>query len=123
MKLRNNFEIRDGKMLFWRLGNMNSNFQKHWNLSKDDNVPPVKRGIWCFPYPHYDYYFCYHQWESKLPKFYREEAFDETKNTWWEGLSEEEVIKHQNIKEQLMNKIKRSFKPKKFFIMVCFILI
>lgn len=51
-------------MLFWRLGNMNSNKQTH----KEGNTAPEKRGIWCFPYPHYDLFFCFHQWEKHLPK-------------------------------------------------------
>ena len=64
------FTIRGNKMLFWRLGNMNSNKQTH----KEGSVAPEGRGIWCFPYPHYDYFFCFHQWEKHLPKkFLRED--------------------------------------------------
>lgn len=111
--MKNHFEIVGNKMLFWRLGNINSNLQKHWK-QEGTNQPPVRRGLWCFPYPHYDYFFCYHQWTSKLPKFYREEL-NGKKNNWWEGMDDAEQDKHQKIKDELLKKIKQEFRPRKFF--------
>jgi len=45
------FVVKDGKMLFNRVGPVNAQYQK-----KNKSVP-VKRGVWAFPYPIFDYYF------------------------------------------------------------------
>lgn len=45
------FVVVDGKMLFNRVGSVNAQYQK-----KNDKAP-VKRGVWAFPYPLFDYFF------------------------------------------------------------------
>jgi hypothetical protein len=114
----NEFTFQDGKMLMWRLGNMNSNKQKHWH-TPETRQPPAKRGIWCFPYPHYDFFFCYHQWEARLPKKYRKEAgigiaypgvpFD------YEHMTDEECAAYWEERERLIKKIRKEFPPTKFW--------
>ena len=45
------FVVVDGKMLFNRVGSVNAQAQKH------SKAVPVKRGVWAFPYPIFDYFF------------------------------------------------------------------
>jgi hypothetical protein len=70
----NQFTFKDDKLLCWRLGPINPQKQAHYNKNVPSiagagtHKPPVSRGMWAFPYPHYDYFFCYHQWKKHLPK-------------------------------------------------------
>lgn len=45
------FVIVNGKMLFNRVGSVNAQAQKN------SRAVPVKRGVWAFPYPIFDYFF------------------------------------------------------------------
>jgi hypothetical protein len=44
------FVVKNGKMLFNRVGPVNAQTQKN-------KKAPVKRGVWAFPYPVFDYFF------------------------------------------------------------------
>jgi hypothetical protein len=82
------FTFKDDKLLCWRLGPMNATKQKHFNKTVEVNglgghhKPPTSRGIWAFPYPHYDLFFCWHRWESLLPKRFKRDD-QEHDETWW----------------------------------------
>ena len=113
----NEFTFKDGKMLMWRLGNMNSNKQKHWG-DPEHRQPPTKRGIWAFPYPHYDLFFCFHQWEQHLPNKFQHEgqigvthpkAPDFTKAT------REEADAWVAEYDELMKKIRKQYRPTTFW--------
>lgn len=104
-------------MLFWRLGGVNSVKQTHWGKD-DSHQPPVKRGVWCFPFPHHDYFFAYHQWESKLPKKYAPYKIGEGRNKMYgitENMTEEEASDWHNERERLLEEIKKRFRPSKFW--------
>jgi len=94
------FTIEKGKLLCWRLGNINSVKQVHYSRDIETDAgmgthkPPVSRGVWAFPYPHYDYFFCFHQWKKHLPKDITESS--------------------ENYEEKL-KEIQNRFKPKKFW--------
>jgi hypothetical protein len=86
----NLFTFKDNKLLCWRLGPISAVKQKHF---KEDVIslagqgihkPPVSRGFWAFPYPHFDYFFCYHQWTKLLPKKYRDTHVEKTEEEWEE---------------------------------------
>ena len=117
------FTIKNNKMLYWRLGNMNSNKQEHWG--SEHHQPPAKRGIWCFPYPHYDLFFCYHQWEKYLPKKFRdlgqigmgkkESSGIKQKDEFFKKASQEEIDSFFKEEEMLMKKIRKEHPPTKFW--------
>lgn len=102
----------------WRLGNMNSNKQKHWG-DPNHRQPPTKRGIWAFPYPHYDFFFCWHQWEARLPKKFRHEegigikhpgvSFDP------DAVTDEEADEYWEERDRLIKKIRKEFPPTTFW--------
>lgn len=104
---REHFFIKNGKMLFWRLGGMNSRKQLHWRVP-NTHQPPTKRGIWCFPYPHYDYFFVYEtQINSELPKHLKNKEHpstlsDEDAKNWWDE-------REKKVKEVLKNKKPATF--------------
>lgn len=107
------FTIKNNKMLFWRLGNMNSVKQKHFG--KDGHQPPTSRGIWCFPFPFHDYFFAYHQWEQKLPKKFRREIGQVWDKCLVEGLTDEEAEKFWEERELALKKVKKLFRPTTFW--------
>lgn len=63
------FKFNKGKMLFWRVGGVNSVKQKHYG--KEGHQPPCSRGIWAFPYPYFDYFFVAFQRDKYMPKEFR----------------------------------------------------
>ena len=103
----NVFTFKNNKLLCWRLGPMSSQKQLHYGkdvvtiAGQGDHKPPESRGIWAFPYPHYDYFFCFHQWEKHLPKKYLEER----------TLTEFEAIE----RDQLLKEIQKKYKPSLFY--------
>lgn len=112
----NDFTIRGNKMLYWRLGNMNSNKQTH--MQGEGRKPPVSRGIWCFPYPHYDYFFCFHQWEKHLPKkFLRDGIMGARHGSYpdFDAMTEEEAQCYWDEREKKLNEIKNRIKPATFW--------
>jgi hypothetical protein len=111
------FTIAGGKMLYWRLGNMNSNKQTHWGIPMC-RQPPTKRGIWCFPYPHYDLFFCWHQWEQHLPRKFRQVGAIGVTGTApfdYEHASIEERQAYDTERERLIKKIRHEFRPTTFW--------
>ena len=104
----NIFTFKNNKLLCWRLGPINSVKQAHY--SKDipsiagagTHKPPVSRGMWAFPYPHYDYFFCFHQWKKHLPKKYLDDTIEKTIKDW----------KEYDI---LIKKIQKKYKPSLFY--------
>jgi len=103
------FKIKDNKMLFWRFGNMNSN--KQYEIKNPTFNVPVKRGIWAFPYPHYDFFFCYYQFEKLLPKKLRYDNLE--KNV--EKYSEEEKTNFFTKRSDAVEKLIKKNPPKKFW--------
>lgn len=108
------FVIKNNKMLFWRLGNMNSNKQKHFR-TKEGHQPPVGRGIWCFPYPFHDLFFAFHQWEQKLPKEYRHIIGEIKDNSFLDNLTDDEARDYWKKYEEEITKVKKLYKPSKFW--------
>lgn len=108
------FQIKNKQMLFWRLGAMSSVKQKHFG-DKAHHQPPTSRGIWCFPFPYYDYFFCWHQWESKLPKKFRSEIGKEDKKVDFDSMTDEEAEVWHKEKENAMKKVKALYKPRTFW--------
>jgi hypothetical protein len=112
------FTFSGSKMLFWRLGGINSVKQTHWgktHLSHDDkpvlfHQPPVKRGIWCFPEGQQDYFFAYGQWERRLPKKFQDPVqFDFDKET------DESCVAFWAERDACMKKIQQDFPPSTFW--------
>lgn len=105
----NTFTFQKNKLLCWRLGPINS--QKQIHFSKDvktiagggTHKPPTSRGIWAFPYPHYDFFFCFHQWKKHLPKKYLDDTIEKTEKEW------EEYYK-------LLEEIQKKHKPSTFYV-------
>lgn len=101
------FTVTKQGLLCWRLGSMNKLKQKHF--SKDietvagggGHKPPVSRGFWAFPYPYYDLFYCFHQYEKHLPKHLSNVVF-----------STEELQKEYAY---AIKKIKQRIKPSMFF--------
>jgi hypothetical protein len=60
---KTDFRFKNGALLMQRVGEINAQKQIH----SGDNVPPVKRGMWAFPYPAMDKYFAAHKMESLFP--------------------------------------------------------
>lgn len=105
----NTFTFQNNKLLCWRLGGINAQRQVHYNRDIETvagmgtHKPPVSRGVWAFPYPHYDFFFCFHQWVKRLPKkFQRENKETLTEQDWEEY-------------ELLIKKAKKIFRPSKFY--------
>lgn len=68
------FQVRDGKVLFQRIGAMNA--QRQHNLSA-----PVGRGVWAFPWPIFEYFYVSASYSSphqKAPKNIRDDKGDYT---------------------------------------------
>jgi hypothetical protein len=108
--------FKDGKLLFWRLGNVNSVKQTHWHT--EHHQPPVKRGIWAFPYPYYDLFFCYHQYTKRLPKIYRKVdgiGIKGCKEDYTENLSDEDARLYYEKEEELVKNIKKILHPSLFY--------
>lgn len=105
----NLFTFKNNRILCWRLGPINSQKQTHFHkdtetpAGKGQNKPPTSRGIWAFPYPHYDYFFCFHQWTKHLPK-----KFLYHEGEWTEEESEEY--------EKTLRRIQRTHRPSTFFV-------
>lgn len=104
----NVFTYKNNSLLCWRLGSINPQKQKHYNrdvksiAGEGTHKPPIPRGFWAFPYPHYDYFFCYHQWLKYLPKKYRDKDYEKSDSEWLEY-------------ERLLKEIKKKFKPSLFY--------
>lgn len=112
--VKRHFFIRDSSMLFWRLGAMSSQKQRHMGR-QDTNQPPESRGIWCFPYPHIDFFFCYHQYEARLPKKFRHVIGEERAYPDFDSMTDEEAESWHKEKEEALKKIKKILRPKKFW--------
>jgi len=69
---------------------MNDQKQVHYNKNVEtiagcgSHKPPVSRGFWAFPYPHYDYFFCWHQFKKHLPKKFQDDnsQIEKSKEYW-----------------------------------------
>lgn len=102
------FTFKNDALLCWRLGPINAIRQKHY--SKDVTVnglggshkPPASRGIWAFPYPHYDLFFCWHRWESLLPKRFQKDGLEHSPEYWQE-------------REKRLKEIRRNNRPSTFY--------
>lgn len=78
--------LRDGKLCFQRIGNLNMVKQRYLmfgrpgnrnaDLPKRNPRAPERYGIWAFPYPLLDRYFAGQQYEAALPKRFKRDAFD-----------------------------------------------
>ena len=99
------FKFSHGRMLFWRVGNINSNKQTH----TEGNIPPVSRGLWAFPWPYHDYFFVYQKYEQLLPKKYQ------NLDKLWGIVSEEEYHNLWNERFALIGKIMKRERPKTFW--------
>jgi hypothetical protein len=99
------FKFNRGRMLFWGVGNINSNKQTHI----EGNIPPVSRGLWAFPWPYHDYFFVYQKYEKFLPKKYQ--ALDKL----WGTVSQEEYDALWEEREKLTLKIMKREHPKTFW--------
>lgn len=113
----NDFTFDAGRILLWRLGNMNSNKQSHWG-DRVRRQPPTKRGIWCFPYPHYDLFFCWHQWEKHLPvKFqkYGQIGSKNQKEHDFDEMTDSEAEAYWKEREERLKDIRKKFRPTTFW--------
>lgn len=59
-------EYRKGFLKFQRLGPIEFGKQDRW-----ENAPESK-GLWAFPYPHFDLFFAYHKYVDAAPKIFRD---------------------------------------------------
>ena len=114
--MKNNiFTIKNNKLLCWRLGPVNIQKQKHYNKDVEvfglsgSHKPPESRGVWAFPYPHYDFFFCYHQYKRHLPKKFQL-SIDTDK------YSDEYMEKYWEEHESTIEKIRKRIKPSTFYI-------
>jgi hypothetical protein len=104
----NRFTFKDDKLLCWRLGPINAGKQAHFSKDVESaagagtHKPPTSRGIWAFPYPHYDLFFCFHQWKKHLPKKYQDDSIERTEEDFAEI-------------DRLIKEIKRKFPPSTFW--------
>lgn len=114
------FHFQNNKILLWRLGGINSVKQTHWGKTKysewlNEDVllhqPPVKRGLWCFPFGLQDYFFAWGQWKSRLPKRYLEPY--PTMN--FDTCTDEEAEAFWAEKDAYTKKIQRLYPPSKFW--------
>jgi hypothetical protein len=119
------FHFSNTSILLWRMGGINSVKQAHWNkkvlkapVMGDGepelvllHQPPVKRGLWCFPYGFHDYFFSWRQWELRLPKRFQKEALEKMK---WDEMSNEEAEAFHAEKAHALKKIQLANPPKKF---------
>lgn len=95
---------------------MNSNRQTH--LKGDGRKSPTKRGLWCFPYPHYDLFFCFHQWQKHLPKkFLKDDAIGvkHAGNPDFDTMTKEEAKTYWNEYEEKLLAIKKRIRPTTFW--------
>jgi len=101
----NIFTFKNNMLYCWRLGPMNAQKQIHYSkdvvtpAGRGTHKPPIARGIWAFPYPHYDLFFCWHQWKRHLPKKYQNP----------------ETLEDCDIQEKLLKEIRKKFKPSTFY--------
>ena len=59
-------KVQGGKILLWRLGDLNYSEQRH------DAAPRGEfHGLWAFPWPYFDLFFAYHKFEVALPKRFK----------------------------------------------------
>jgi len=104
----NVFTFKNNKLLCWRLGPINAQKQLHYSkdvetaAGKGHHKPPVSRGMWAFPYPHYDYFFCFHQWKKHLPKKFQDDTIERSDEEWKEY-------------ERTLKEIQKRFKPSQFY--------
>ena len=111
------FQFKKGQLLFWRLGGINSVKQKHWGKTVDRygetillHQPPVKRGLWAFPYPFYDYFFAYGQWTRRMPKKFQNEGKPD-----FDKMTDEEAKAYWEEEKKCMEKIQHDFPPTTFW--------
>lgn len=61
-------QVKGGKILLWRIGNLEYGKQARWA----HNAPVGEtRGMWAFPWPYFDIFFASHKYEDVSPKRYR----------------------------------------------------
>lgn len=60
--------VKQGYVKFWRLGSIEFGKQDRWARA------PRSRGLWAFPYPHFDQFFTYHKYMDLVPKHLRDDA-------------------------------------------------
>lgn len=113
--MKNRFFIKDGKILLWRLGGINSVKQKHFGKN-GKHQPPERRGLWCFPYPFYDLFFVYHVWEGSLPKKFRHEIGTDRKDSdFFDKMTDEEAQQYHLEKDRLIKEKRKQIRPSKFW--------
>jgi len=108
--IKDHFHFRGNEMKFWRLGGINSVSQKYRRKDADIiHQAPSGRGIWVFPFGHQDLFFCWHVWESYLPKKFR-------KDDWFEDISDEaERAAAWEECDALIKEIRKRVRPSTFF--------
>lgn len=95
------FQVRDGKLLLYRVGPANGRKQRHnacaRNIVTGEKEPeretvshrktPFPRGYWAFPFPFHEAFFYYHVYSRQLPK-----RLQEHDNWTSEEIAEHEII-------------------------------
>ena len=87
---QNLFTFKDDMLLCWRVGPVNAQRQRHFSKEVTINglgghhKPPISRGMWAFPYPHFDYFFVSHRYKSLLPKKFRDNKDGGDEKYWAE---------------------------------------
>jgi hypothetical protein len=110
--MQNVFKVQKGKMLFWRLGGINSVKQSHFG--KSGNQPPTSRGIWCFPYPFHDLFFVFHKWEEALPKRYRR-TIGGNEDLGTSEMTDDEASAFWSERERLLKEVRKRIRPSTFW--------
>jgi hypothetical protein len=91
------FQVRDGKLLLYRVGPANGQRQRHnaraRNLVTGQKDPerapsevrrtPSSHGYWAFPFPFQDAFFYFHVYKQQLPKRLRDKDDGGPERTSW----------------------------------------
>lgn len=64
-------QFRGGRVLMCRRGALNAMDQ---HVGRYAHRAPERRGIWAFPWPHYDEFFAHHKFDEVLPKHLTRDA-------------------------------------------------
>jgi hypothetical protein len=89
------WRYEQGRILLVRLGALSDQKQTH----RTGNIAPANRGVWAFPYPHFDIFFAWHNIEKSMPKRLQREnppAEEASAEEWsdWHHQRDEWADKH-----------------------------
>ena len=104
MAKTSDFKVQGNRVLFQRLGSLSPQRQN----PPVGRKAPVSRGLWAFPYPLFDLFFAFHQYEQHLPKRLQRSAL---------RALEDDTLQAQrwSEREAALQRVQQRIRPKTFW--------